>query len=561
MELENKILEKQFVFIIGAPRSGSTWLSRILASHPEVASTDAELTVFDSYVGPWLRSFDREELFAKKSKSSKGLPHVWPRKQFDDFVMQFIEKVYSSLRILPQHKVIVDKHPIYSYYVKEINYFLPHAKYINIIRDGREMAHSWNRMWEKEGWGNPTFLGACLDWVKFNRGARTAQALAPENYLEVRYENLLSNTDGEIERILSFCNIDSSREVRSGIVAKNTGEKSMVSSPNPQFSFQDKMRGKVSWRTLLSKDEIFISRKHIGKELVEYGYEKNENWGLNALEWMWCLIKYRTPFIVSMYRKLKSFIYKSGKPIYAALFIKNKCSACGFRPKSYLPLKPYFQEQLEKFGHVPLGKPETANVESYSCPSCMCSDRDRLYSLYFKEVFSKLRKDKTYNFLDIAPYKPLGNFIDKYKFIKRRTADLLAPNVDDKLNIEDMHIYQDESFNFFLCSHVLEHVESPEKAMKELYRVLKKGGQGIAMVPIIIGLEETIENPSHKTEAERWKYYGQGDHLRQFGKRDFINRLERAGFKVRLLGIDHFGRKAFRENSLLDSSLLYIVEK
>ncbi|MBK6634354.1 MAG: class I SAM-dependent methyltransferase [Chitinophagaceae bacterium] len=81
--------------------------------------------------------------------------------------------------------------------------------------------------------------------------------------------------------------------------------------------------------------------------------------------------------------------------------------------------------------------------------------------------------------------------------------------VDDKLDLQDLHLYKDHSFDVFVCSHILEHVDDDIKAMKELYRILKPGGWGIAMVPIIESVTETHEDPSIKEENLRLKYFGQ----------------------------------------------------
>jgi hypothetical protein len=44
------VLEKQFLFIIGAPRSGTTWLQAMLGAHPSICTT-GELKLFDLFTG------------------------------------------------------------------------------------------------------------------------------------------------------------------------------------------------------------------------------------------------------------------------------------------------------------------------------------------------------------------------------------------------------------------------------------------------------------------------------------------------------------------------------
>ncbi|MBK6409422.1 MAG: sulfotransferase [Flavobacteriales bacterium] len=61
------ISDKQFLFVVGAPRSGTTWLHHMLAEHPDVASMEPELTVF-SYLHLWEQRFQRE-----KTRQEQGL--------------------------------------------------------------------------------------------------------------------------------------------------------------------------------------------------------------------------------------------------------------------------------------------------------------------------------------------------------------------------------------------------------------------------------------------------------------------------------------------------------
>ena len=49
--------------------------------------------------------------------------------------------------------------------------------------------------------------------------------------------------------------------------------------------------------------------------------------------------------------------------------------------------------------------------------------------------------------------------------------------------------------------------------------------------------------------------------MRQYGKRDFIDRLTAAGFRVDQLGVDYFGRETCRTAGIADNSVLYVVRK
>jgi hypothetical protein len=275
---------KQFVFIIGAPRSGTSWLHAILASHPEVAFTDAELTVFNRYVAPLVKSFELEQKQMKNGKWAQGLPHLWSREKFDRKVSTFIDDIYSSLNISSQHKVIIDKHPDYSFYIDLIHYYFPKAKLLHIIRDGRDVASSWHKASYKLGFGNSTFSGACLDWIKYKNSAEKAREFAPENYLEIRYENLMTDFHKELNRVLTFCQLTVTPEITELITLKNTGEENMVSSPDKTIRYDDRKKGKPIWEKLLTKEQQYLASKYLTEELIKEGYETSDNWGLNNLD-------------------------------------------------------------------------------------------------------------------------------------------------------------------------------------------------------------------------------------------------------------------------------------
>ena len=81
------------------------------------------------------------------------------------------------------------------------------------------------------------------------------------------------------------------------------------------------------------------------------------------------------------------------------------------------------------------------------------------------------------------------------------------------------------------------------------------------MVPIISDLAQTYEDSSKRTEGERLKYFGQKDHLRVYGKSDFINQLKNSGFFVCQLGVDFFGSHVLKYHGISVKSCLYVVSK
>jgi SAM-dependent methyltransferase len=237
------------------------------------------------------------------------------------------------------------------------------------------------------------------------------------------------------------------------------------------------------------------------------------------------------------------------------------CPVCGVGLAGFVGAGSY-PRMVQAHGYVyPLDAIETFNVAAYSCPSCDASDRERLYALYLDRVFAAREPARRVRLLEFAPSYGLSRKLKRTPFVDYRSADLYRNNVDDRVDITDMRGYADASFDVVLCSHVLEHVPDDRRAMRELHRILRSDGFAIVMVPLVQGVEETNEDTAIDTPALRWKYFGSDDHVRQYGRRDFADRLAGAGFTVERFGIGFFGEDAFRRAGIAADSVLYVVRK
>jgi SAM-dependent methyltransferase len=235
------------------------------------------------------------------------------------------------------------------------------------------------------------------------------------------------------------------------------------------------------------------------------------------------------------------------------------CNACGRSWDSFRPLEPGVIADLKAAGwpYEPTDA-ETLNPTHYSCWGCGAADRDRLYLLYLEQMIAG---GQVSSVVEFAPSPAIGRCLAAHPEIHHRTADLFMPGVDDRVDLQDLSIYADGQFDFIVCSHVLEHVGDDVQALRELHRILRVGGKGIVMVPIILGVQATDEDPTATDRLERMRRFGQDDHVRLYAKADFLRRLEGVGFTVELLGQDHFGAEAFELHGISPGSMLYVVER
>lgn len=238
---------------------------------------------------------------------------------------------------------------------------------------------------------------------------------------------------------------------------------------------------------------------------------------------------------------------------------KYFCPICAKKVCFFIPMSFFYKENQSKYGYLySWDDAETLNHKAYSCPHCHATDRDRLYALF---IAKRVAKSEALSLLEIAPAKPLSSMLRAYGKISLRTADLMMQEVDDHIDITDMHCYDDNSFDAFICSHVLEHVPDDIKALRELRRILKPSGWGIVMVPVILATNKIDEDPQLEDVGERWRRFGQYDHIRTYSKNGLLQRMEAAGFAVQQLGQDYFGAEVFGRHGISEKSMLYVVAK
>jgi hypothetical protein len=233
------------------------------------------------------------------------------------------------------------------------------------------------------------------------------------------------------------------------------------------------------------------------------------------------------------------------------------CPLCRFKGKfSSLPDK-FRKSIFFKDKEYRIDQYETLNVDDYLCPQCQASDRERLITLYLQMMLKENMR-----LLHFAPEKSLGTYLmKKLQPEQYATVDLMMPGVKYNDDITDLKSFNDNQFDVFICSHVLEHVPQDSKAISELYRVLKKGGFGIVMVPVPLNLDEIIEDESVTSPEERTEKFGQDDHVRVYSRKGFVDRLKTAGFSVSMKNRYYFGFLNCKKHGITSSSLLYVVKK
>ena len=215
---------------------------------------------------------------------------------------------------------------------------------------------------------------------------------------------------------------------------------------------------------------------------------------------------------------------------------------------------PIDGKTFRKFLPYGYGNPR-ANVLS---PSTLSLERHRLLWLYLTretDFFSKPLK-----VLHVAPEQAFYKRFKNQKNLTYITTDLYSPLADVKADLCALP-FEDDSFDVIFCNHVLEHIPDDTQAMRELYRVMKKGGWGIFQVPQDINRAHTFEDDTITDPAERTRIFGQYDHVRVYGL-DYFDRLRQVGFEVEeIVYSTHFTAEEIERYRIVPQEILPLCKK
>ena len=201
---------------------------------------------------------------------------------------------------------------------------------------------------------------------------------------------------------------------------------------------------------------------------------------------------------------------------FVAFFLRGNTYTDPIDGKSYRRFLPYGYAKVR---------------ENVLAPGTLSLERHRLFWLYLKNETTFFSAP-----LRVLHFAPEQAFVQKFKKQKNltyTTTDLNSPIADVKADICDLP-FKNNSFDFIICNHVLEHIPDDTKAMQELYRVLAPSGTAIVQVPYDAKRAITFEDNTITDQSERTRIFGQYDHLRVYGM-DYFKKLSSIGFEVNAL--------------------------
>lgn len=267
------------VFVIGSPRSGTTLLSRIISSHPEFAVYRAETllmnvckpkygNIFRSerskyrFLNDWFRS---RQYIAANIDRTRFLDILKSSKSYADLLGRFLE----AIAFTQNKNRIVDSTPANYFHMEKIKRYCPNAKFINVIRDGRDVAISQVKL----GWCNPplkyTSRSAKLHYstVQWREVLRsTLNANVRQHTLSLRYEDFIDYPDNYEKIISQFLNLEPGN-MDTTIIQDSESSNTAFKSSDPESQ-----KTIARWRSLEPELQAAISYG-VEQDLMRNGYE------------------------------------------------------------------------------------------------------------------------------------------------------------------------------------------------------------------------------------------------------------------------------------------------
>lgn len=185
------------IFILGMPRSGTSLIEQILASHPEIYGA-GELYFFEQLVYHKI----------KKGTHAK-FEDVLPKLNSSDFE-ELAKHYMSQLKTLPtKSKLITDKMPRNFLYVGLIKTLFPNAKIIHCCRQAEDSCLS---IYKKIFVGRQYFAYDLDELGQYYNGYLDLMAhwhkILPGEILDIHYEDVIADTEGKTHQLLDWCGVE-----------------------------------------------------------------------------------------------------------------------------------------------------------------------------------------------------------------------------------------------------------------------------------------------------------------------------------------------------------------
>src|SRR5688572_249964 len=275
-----------YVFFVGCPRSGTTLLGRIGDAHRQLAVIHETRWIPRCF--QWREGLTPEGLITEGMVSRLLDPRVLKPLQIDESEMaeliresvgvhfaSFVTRLFDLYGERNGKPLVGDKSPGYVRYLELLHVLWPEAKFVHIIRDGRDVCLSaldWGKgVTRFSTFEEDPFTTAGVWWEWYVRlGREGARQLGPGLYHELRYESLVAEPERESARLCEFLGIP----YDASILRFHQGRTSSKPGLSSKSAWLPVTRGLRDWQTTMDADNVLRFEAAAGDLLDELGYPR-----------------------------------------------------------------------------------------------------------------------------------------------------------------------------------------------------------------------------------------------------------------------------------------------
>jgi hypothetical protein len=279
-----------YLFIVGSPRSGTTLLRRIVSAHSQIVVLPESHWIprfYNRQIGLTAVGLVTEELVEEliadpkfenldiRPEELRCLLGPGERPSYADFLRRIFDHCASA-----HGKTLAgDKTPNYVRQISVLHGLWPRARFVHLIRDGRDVCLSlldWKRKQARMAelfptWTEDRITTAALCWERDVRaGLETGRPLGQALYCEVRYEDLVCRPADELKKLCSFLGLPYEADMLEFHRGRTRSEPGL----SAKEAYLPITPGLRDWRRQMPPDAVERFEAAAGDLLDELGYPR-----------------------------------------------------------------------------------------------------------------------------------------------------------------------------------------------------------------------------------------------------------------------------------------------
>jgi hypothetical protein len=304
--------ENPYVFIVGCPRSGTTLLGRIVDAHPNIAVLHESRWIpswYQNGVGLDPDGCVTEELVSKLTEYKRFPTLDLDAQLLEELISthepmsyaQFTTALFDLYGRRRGKRLVGDKTPRYVRDIPTLHELFPAARFVHIIRDGRDTALSimaWANAGRTVGsfstYAREPVATTALWWewqVRLGRDARAS--LSPRLYREVRYESLVADPGDTCRDRCELLGV----AFDDSMLRFHEGKSVYAPGLDAKKAWLPITSGLRDWRSQMTESELESFEASSGELLEALGYERAMSPSSTAMA---LASELRTQFVVEL---------------------------------------------------------------------------------------------------------------------------------------------------------------------------------------------------------------------------------------------------------------------